>query len=89
MTIKKHFHINNFAVSLVLKQKLGAARKWPVSQGMQWWRGRQPPAPLTSSICLMPTLSTAVIDRTFNREDKSSRHVALVAKCLDLNKLWS
>ena len=29
------------------------------------------------------------IDRTFNREEKSSRHVALVAKCLDLIKPWS
>ena len=29
------------------------------------------------------------IDRTFYRQEKSSRHVVLVAKCLDLNKPWS
>ena len=28
--IKKHFHINGFALSLALKQRLGATRKWPV-----------------------------------------------------------
>ena len=29
--IKKHFHINGFALSLALKQRLGATRKWPVA----------------------------------------------------------
>ena len=26
---------------------------------------------------------------TFNREKKSLRHVAMIAKCRDLNKQWS
>ena len=29
--IKNHFHINGFALSLALKQRLGATRKWPVA----------------------------------------------------------
>lgn len=30
MTINKHFHSNSFALDLALKQKLWAARKWPI-----------------------------------------------------------
>ena len=29
MRIKEHFHINGFALSLALKQRLGATQKWP------------------------------------------------------------
>ena len=30
MTIKTHCHINSFALSLALKQRHGATRKWPI-----------------------------------------------------------
>ena len=30
MRINNHFHINGFALSLALKQKLGPTRKWPI-----------------------------------------------------------
>ena len=30
MRINTHFHINGFALSLALKQKLGPTRKWPI-----------------------------------------------------------
>ena len=32
LRIKKHFHINGFALSLVLKQRLGVTRKWPMER---------------------------------------------------------
>ena len=32
MIIKTHFHINGFALSLSLKQRLEVTRKWPISQ---------------------------------------------------------
>ena len=31
MRIKNQFHINGFALSLALKQRLGATRRWPVA----------------------------------------------------------
>ena len=31
MRIKNHFHINGVELSLVLKQRLEATRKWPMS----------------------------------------------------------
>ena len=30
MRTRNHFHVNGFALSLVLKQKLRTTRKWPV-----------------------------------------------------------
>ena len=30
MTIKSHFYINGFALSLAFKERLGATRKWPI-----------------------------------------------------------
>ena len=30
MRIKNHFHINGFALSLALKQRLEATGKWPI-----------------------------------------------------------
>ena len=31
MRIKNHFHINGVELSLALKQRLEATRKWPIS----------------------------------------------------------
>ena len=31
MRIKYHFHVSSFALSLALKQRLGATRKWPIN----------------------------------------------------------
>ena len=33
ITIKNHFHINSFALSIALKVRFFGTRKWPVSQG--------------------------------------------------------
>ena len=30
LTISNHFHVNGFALSLALKQRLEATRKWPI-----------------------------------------------------------
>ena len=39
MRINNHFHINGFALSLALKQKLGPTRKWPIkATGMHEFR---------------------------------------------------
>ena len=32
MRIKEHFHINGFALSLALKQRLGATQKWLIAR---------------------------------------------------------
>ena len=30
------FHVNGFALSLALKQRLGATRNWPILSGIVW-----------------------------------------------------
>ena len=35
MRIKTHFHINGFALSLALKQRLGGTRKWAIGNSNQ------------------------------------------------------
>ena len=34
MRIKTHFHINGFALSLALKQRLGGTRKWAIGKSL-------------------------------------------------------
>ena len=45
--MKSHFHVNGIALSLALKQRLGAARKWPIV--------------LQEKKCLFPTLSSHLV----------------------------
>ena len=33
MITKNHFHKKDFSLGLVLKQRLAAARKWPIREG--------------------------------------------------------
>ena len=35
LRIKNHFHMNSFALSLALKQRLGVTRKWSIDERMK------------------------------------------------------
>ena len=45
MTIKSHFYINGFALSLAFKERLGATQKWPI------YYSPPPPGGLPSWVC--------------------------------------
>ena len=48
MRIEYHFHVSSFTLSLALKQRLGAARKWPIYKS-GWHVPTQRNAPASSS----------------------------------------
>ena len=35
MRMETHFHMKDFALSLTLKQRLKATRKWPIERGVE------------------------------------------------------
>ena len=38
MIIKSHFHNKGFALGLILKQRLGTSRKWPIKPNLRHFK---------------------------------------------------
>lgn len=99
MTIKKHFHINSFARKPRFETEAWSSSEMAYLLVLMYTgvtvvrkgsggRGDNPRPPHFIHLPYAHPIDSC-IDRTFYRQEKSSRHVALVAKCLDLNKPWS